>query len=93
MLCVQNVCVRPILIYLNPILTEFVMMLVSPPHRHPFDDLSSIKLNKGLTTYDFYNLRTITKSVFILANSADPDETMLFAVSHLGLRCLYMFPL
>ena len=23
---------------LNPISTEFVMMLVSPPHRHPFDD-------------------------------------------------------
>ena len=35
MLCVQNVCVEPILISLNPILTEFVMMLVSPPHRHP----------------------------------------------------------
>ena len=35
MLCVQNVCVEPILIPLNPILIEFVMMLVSPPHRHP----------------------------------------------------------
>ena len=31
MLCVQNVCIEPILISLNPILTEFVMMLVSPP--------------------------------------------------------------
>ena len=35
MLCVQKVCIEPILISLNPILTEFVMMLVSPPHRHP----------------------------------------------------------
>ena len=35
MLCVQNVCVETILISLNPILTEFVMMFVSPPHRHP----------------------------------------------------------
>ena len=34
---------------------------------------------------------TITKSVFILANSADPDETPRFAASHLRLRCLYMF--
>ena len=34
MLCVQNMCVEPILISLNPILTEFVMMLVSPHHRH-----------------------------------------------------------
>ena len=33
----------------------------------------------------------MTKSVFILANSADPDETPNFAASHLGLRCLYMF--
>ena len=32
MLCVQNMCVEPILISLNPILTEFVMMFVSPPH-------------------------------------------------------------
>ena len=30
--------------------------------------------------------------MFILANSADPDETPNFAASHLGLRCLYMFP-
>ena len=30
MLCVQNVCVEP------SILTKFVMMLVSPPHMHPF---------------------------------------------------------
>ena len=35
MLCLQNVRVEPILICLNPILTEFVMMLVSPPHWHP----------------------------------------------------------
>ena len=27
-----------------------------------------------------------------LANSPDPDETPRFAASHLGLRCLYMFP-
>ena len=32
---VQNVCVEPILISPNPISTEFVMMLVSPPHMHP----------------------------------------------------------
>ena len=36
-------------------------------------------------------LSTIIKSVFILANNADPDETPRFAASHLGLRCLYMF--
>ena len=36
-------------------------------------------------------ISTITKSVFILANSADPNETPRFATSHLGLRCLYMF--
>ena len=35
---------------------------------------------------------TITKSVYILANSGDHDETPPFAASHLGLRCLYMFP-
>ena len=35
MLCVQNVCVEPKLISLNPIYTEFVRMFVSPPHRHP----------------------------------------------------------
>ena len=29
--------------------------------------------------------------MFILANSADPDETPRFAASHLGLHCLYMF--
>ena len=34
----------------------------------------------------------ITKSVFILANSVDPDEMPHFAASHLGLCCLYMFP-
>ena len=28
MSCVQNVCVEPILISLNPILTEFVMLFV-----------------------------------------------------------------
>ena len=28
-------CVEQIFIPLNPILTEFVMMLVSPFHRHP----------------------------------------------------------
>ena len=35
MLRVQKVCVEPILISLNPILIEFVIMLVSPPHMHP----------------------------------------------------------
>ena len=28
--------------------------------------------------------------MFILTNSADPDETSRFAASHLGLNCLYM---
>ena len=37
MLCVQNVCLEPILISQNQILTEFVTMSVSP-----FDDLSPI---------------------------------------------------
>ena len=27
----------------------------------------------------------------MLSNSVDPDETPHFAVSHLGLHCLYMF--
>ena len=35
MLFVQSVYVEPILISQNQILTEFVMMLVSPLHRHP----------------------------------------------------------
>ena len=34
MLCVQNVRVEPILIFLYPILIDLVMMLVSPPHMH-----------------------------------------------------------
>ena len=34
---------------------------------------------------------TITKSVFILPNSGDPDETPHSAASHLDLRCLYVF--
>ena len=34
MICVQNVCVEPILFALNPILTEFEMMSVSPPQRY-----------------------------------------------------------
>ena len=29
--------------------------------------------------------------MFILANSADPDETSRFTASNLGLRCLYVF--
>ena len=33
-LCEQNLCAEPILISLNPILTELLMMFVSPPHRH-----------------------------------------------------------
>ena len=35
MVCVQKLCVEPILISLNPIFAEFVMTLVSPHHRHP----------------------------------------------------------
>ena len=35
MLCVRNLCMEPILNSLSPILTEFVMMLVSPLHWHP----------------------------------------------------------
>ena len=32
----KNVCIEAILIALNPILAEFVMiLLISPPHRHP----------------------------------------------------------
>ena len=42
-------------------------------------------MNEGLI------ISTISKSVFILANSADPDETPLITASHLGLRWLYMF--
>ena len=47
MVCVQNVCAEPILISLNPILTESVMMFASPYHRHP--------VKKGLIIF-FYNL-------------------------------------
>ena len=42
--------------------------------------------------HDFYNLQLRTKNVFILANNTDPVETPLFAASHLGLRCLHIFP-
>ena len=42
--------------------------------------------------YDFYNLSLRIKNMFILANNADPDETPRFAASHLGRRCLYIFP-
>ena len=48
-------------------------------------------MNKYLTTYDFLQSTvTCTKSVFILANSADPDETPRFVASHMGLRCLFI---
>ena len=42
MLCVQDMRIEPVLISLNPILIKFVMVLVSLPQRHPFDDLSQI---------------------------------------------------
>ena len=72
MLCVQNVCVEPILIFDR----IFVMMLVS--------------VTRGPDHIQFL-LYTITKSVFILANSAGPDETSRFAASHLDLLCICSF--
>ena len=43
-------------------------------------------MNEGLIISDLYNLP------FILANSADPDETPRFSASHLGLHCLHISP-
>ena len=86
MLCVQNVCAEPILISLNPTLTEFVMMLVSPPHRHLLMIYHQLRPDHIRILES-----TITKRVLILTNRADPDETPHFASSHPGLRCLYMF--
>ena len=79
MLCVQKVCVEPILISLNPILIEFVMMLLSPHHMHPL--MICHRLTQSECGPDHIQCR----SLFILANSTDPDETLLFAASHLGL--------
>ena len=49
-------------------------------------------LNHLSLTCDFIQSKllssTITKSLFIVANSTYPDETPRFAASHLGLRCL-----
>ena len=57
-LCVQNVCVEPILISLYAILTEFVMMLVSPPHMHPLMICHQRKVNEGLIIY-MYNFNNL----------------------------------
>ena len=51
-------------------------------------------MNEGLIRYNFiiYHYHDYQEFVlFILANSTDPAETPRFAVSHLGLRYLYMF--
>ena len=54
-----------------------------------FDDLSPISA-KWMKAWSYTFLSsTITKSVFILAKSADTDETPRIAASHLGQRCLY----
>ena len=64
---------------LNPILTEFVMFLASPPQRHPFDDL-------------WPDHTLISKSVLIFANSANPDETPHLGLRCLYMRCDMGFP-
>ena len=43
---------------------------------------------KGSTGQNFYKMMQV---VFILANSADPDEMQLFAACQLGLHCLHEF--
>ena len=91
MVYVQKLCIEPLLISLNPILTEFVMMLVSPPNRHPLMICHQLTQSEWEPDHIQFLSSTITKSVFILANSTDPDETLHFAASHLGLRYLYMF--
>ena len=73
-------CVEPIIISLN-LICEYVVTLVSSPHRQPL-----VIYHEGLV------ISIITQGVFILPNSADPGETPRFAASHLGLRGLYMFP-
>ena len=40
----------------------------------------------------FYDVLLSLKSVLILANSADSDEMKHYAVFHLGLLCLLMYP-
>ena len=84
MLCVQNVWVEPILISQNPIFTEFVMLLVSPPLPLRWFATYYRKVNEGRLIIYHY------QECVILANSADPDETPQNAASHLSLRCLYM---
>ena len=63
MLSEQNVCVEPIIDLSNPILTEFVMMFVSPPYRH------HLMQSKWVPDHIQFLKSTITKSVFILANN------------------------
>ena len=51
MLCVQNVCVEPILISLNPSLTESEMILVSPHHSNATRGMMAM-----IIIIQFYNL-------------------------------------
>ena len=88
MLCIQK-GVRSTNINLAKSNFDFVMMLVSPPHRI-YHLLTKSEL--GSNHIIQFLLSSISKNVIILANRADPDETLRFAASHLGLRCLYMFP-
>ena len=57
-------------------------------------DLSILYI-KGVTDQNFLNFKYISslKIVFILANSADPDEMSHHVVFHLGVHCLpkYLF--
>ena len=46
------------------------------------------RTNINLSKSNFDRICDDYNSVFILANSTDPDET-----SHLGLHCLYMLPI
>ena len=65
-------------------MTEFVMIYV------PITTYRFLSQNERGPDHIKLLYSTITKSVFILANSADPDETPRFLASHLGLSRLYM---
>ena len=67
----------------NPILVT--VALVSSPPRPP------LRVNQLLTqcSCGFVIIHHYL-CLFIVANSADPDETPRFVASHLGLRCLQM---
>ena len=75
----KKVCVEPILISLSPILIEFVMILVSPPHRHPL--MICHQLMQSEYTYTIFIIYHYQECVYLNWQTA---QTLMR-------RCLYMF--